>query len=132
MKRIVLDTNVLVSALLSPEGPPAGILSLFLNGRLLLLYDNRIMAEYRAVLLRPKFGFSPELVDPLLEYIRFRGEFVAAEPLGTPLPDPDDTKFLEVARTGRADLLVTGNGAHYQALPFVVGPTECLKILVGA
>lgn len=130
MKRLVLDTNVLVSALLSPEGPPAGILSFFLNGHVVLLYDNRLIAEYRAVLLRPKFGFPAELVDHLLEYIRFRGEFVAAEPVADILPDPDDRKFLEVARGGRADFLVTGNSAHFPSGPPVTTPAGCLRRLV--
>lgn len=126
MIRIVLDTNVLVSALLSPAGTPAGILNLLLHDRLLVLHDPRILAEYRDVLARPKFSFTPELVDPLLAYIHYRGEPVAAEPLLLALPDEGDRKFLEVARTGQADFLITGNKTHFPVEPLVVSPGEFL------
>jgi uncharacterized protein len=112
--RLVVDTNVLVSALLSPHGPPAQVLRLLLQGDLVPLYDDRILAEYRAVLSRPKFAFTPGDVGTLLEGLAGGGETVFAKPLPLELPDPDDLPFLEVAVAGRADALVTGNHRHYQ------------------
>ena len=56
--RFVIDSNVVVSAMLSPHAPPAQVIRLALQGDLGLLYDGRILAEYREVLMRPKFGFD--------------------------------------------------------------------------
>jgi putative PIN family toxin of toxin-antitoxin system len=112
--RIVLDTNILVSALLSPFGPPARVLDLILSGEIRLVYDDRMMAEYREVLARPKFGFAPEDVADLLAFLEADGEPVTARPLPSELPDADDLPFLEVAAQEKATL-VTGNTAHYPA-----------------
>jgi uncharacterized protein len=112
--RLVVDTNILVSALLSPHGPPAQVLRLLLQGDLVPLYDDRILAEYRAVLSRPRFAFALEDVGAVLAGIEQGGETVFARPLPLELRDPDDLPFLEVAAAGRAGALVTGNPRHYQ------------------
>lgn len=111
--RLVLDTNVVVSALLTPHGAPARVLDLVLSGDHIVLLDDRIRAEYAEVLARPRFGFAPLDVATLLRYLSAWGESVAARPLDLKLPDPDDLPFLEVAVAGRADVLVTGNPRHY-------------------
>jgi uncharacterized protein len=72
--RIVLHTNVLVSALLTPHGPPGQILQLAVAGKVVLRHDGRIMSEYRDVLRRPKFSFDPKNVDELLSYLESVGE----------------------------------------------------------
>ena len=107
--KIVLDTNVLVSALINPKGMPAKILNLILNGKLTILYDNRIMGDYRMVLSRKKFNFPIEMIEPLIDFIRYEGEFIASEPLRTKFIDEDDKMFLEVAVSGNAEYLITGN-----------------------
>ena len=111
--RIVLDTNVLVSGLLSPFGPPGEIVRMVSSGAVVLCVDARLLAEYDDVLARPKFGFDPDSVAALLDYIDFRSEVVVSAPLGQRLPDPDDEPFLEVAAACRADYLVTGNLVHF-------------------
>jgi putative PIN family toxin of toxin-antitoxin system len=113
--RIVLDSNVLVSGLLSPHAPPAQVLRLVLQGDLVPLHDDRILAEYSEVLSRPKFDFDPQDVRTMLHGIEWSGETVFARPLQVVLPDPDDLPFLEVASAAHADALVTGNRRHYQA-----------------
>ena len=85
------------------------------DGSLELCYDARILAEYREVLLRPRFGFDRDPVEALLDQIRELGTVVAPHPLPAPLPDPDDEPFLEVALVGGAESLVTGNLRHYPA-----------------
>ncbi len=109
---VVLDTNILVSALLSPFGPPARVLDMVLSGDIRAAYDDRLMAEYREVLARPKFSFAPEDVATVLAYLASDGEQVMAQPLSCELPDPDDLPFLEVATQAEA-VLITGNTAHY-------------------
>jgi len=65
---IVLDTNVLVSAILQPRGKPAAVLDLVLTSQVLLAYDRRIMMEYREVLHRPKFKFDKKHVETVLSF----------------------------------------------------------------
>lgn len=112
--RVVVDTNVLVSGLLRSDGPPGQIVDLAVAGHLVVLYDDRILAEYDEVLRRPKFGFEMTAVEMILIQIRGAGERVAGVPLGIVLPDEDDLSFLEVASAGGADALITGNAAHYR------------------
>lgn len=109
---VVLDTNILVSALLSPFGPPARVLDMVLSGDIRAAYDDRLMAEYREVLARPKFSFAPDDVATVLAYLETDGERVTARPLPVELPDADDLPFLEVAAEAGA-VLVTGNATHY-------------------
>jgi uncharacterized protein len=85
-----------------------------MNDNLIPLHDDRILADYRAVLSRPRFAFAREDVGAVLEGIEQGGETVFAKPLPLELPDPDDLPFLEVAAAARADALVTGNPRHYQ------------------
>jgi uncharacterized protein len=112
--RVVIDSNVIVSAMLSPHAPPAQVVRQALQGGLGLFHDDRILAEYREVLSRPKFGFDADDVRAMLEGIEWIGETVFASPLSIELPDPDDLPFLEVAAAARADALVTGNTRHFR------------------
>ena len=111
--RVVVDTNVLVSGLLSPFGPSAQIIRMVASGVLAVCHDARILSEYRDVLLRPKFGFPQKAVDALLDQVISAGDAVTSEPLRVTLPDRDDEPFLEVAVSGRAEALITGNLKHY-------------------
>jgi len=83
------------------------------SGAVVLCLDARILAEYDDVLARPRFGFDPDSVAALLDYIDFRSEVIASEPLERRLPDPGDEPFLEVAAASGADCLVTGNLAYF-------------------
>jgi len=133
--RIVLDTNVLASALLSPSGAPAAVLQLVLAGQVILCFDARILTEYREVLRRPKFDFEIRLVDDLLEFLESEGELVGAVPLRLSLPDPDDAMFLEVATASGAEYVVTGNIKHFPTDAHhgvsVVSPRDFLEIIIG-
>ncbi len=125
--KIVLDTNNLVSGLLSPHGPPASILSLVVNSNIHLLYDNRMVQEYIEVLHRDKFSFNTESIDALISYILAEGEYVSAEPVGIAFNDDDDRMFYEVMVTGQANHLVTGNQAHFPKDPRIRSPREFLR-----
>jgi uncharacterized protein len=113
--KIVLDTNALVSGLLTPFGPCGEIVRMLSSGELRLCIDARILTEYCDVLYRPKFGFEKTHIITLLDYIEHCGQIVAASPLALPLPDPDDEPFLEVAISGAVECLVTGNHTHFPA-----------------
>ena len=111
--RIVLDTNVLVSGLLSPFGPPGDVVRLVAAGALSLGVDARILEEYRLVLARPRFGFDAARVAELIAQIEAEGVRGATRPLRLRLPDADDEPFLEVALAVAAEALVTGNIRHF-------------------
>lgn len=127
--RVVLDTNIIISGLLSPNGTPAAIINLFLNENITLLYDNRIIQEYQNVLNRPKFKFDKQLVLNLVEFIKHSGEFIVASPTDKKFQDEDDIPFYEVATSGNADYLVTGNLKHFpESKDFkIISPVEFLK-----
>lgn len=112
--RVVIDTNVLVSGALSPHGPPGRIADAVLAGTVIVLYDDRILSEYREVLRRSRFKLEALEIDALLNVIESDGEAVVALPLTLDLPDPSDLPFLEVAAGGRADALITGNARHFK------------------
>ena len=111
--RVVIDTNVMVSGVLNPHGPPGRIVNALLSEIITVLHDDRILSEYREVLLRPAFGFARSDVEVLLDFVESAGEHVSAEPLSLVLPDPNDLPFLEVA-SGGADALITGNIKHFK------------------
>lgn len=115
MLTIVMDTNVLVSALLSPHGPPAAVLRLLVNGAARMAFDERIMLEYRDVLKRPDFPFEDAKVEALLSQLEEGGLRVTPMPLNIKLIDPDDLPFLEVALSSMADCIITRNKKHFQA-----------------
>jgi putative PIN family toxin of toxin-antitoxin system len=129
--KIVLDTNVLVAALLSPFGGPAQLLQLILTGRLGLCVDARILVEYREVLARSKFDFDAQLIADVMDFIEQTGEVVAPLPWPVALPDQADAMFLEAAHAGQADYLVTGNLRHFpvrsRRTVNVVNPAQFLK-----
>ena len=131
--RIVLDTNVLVSGLLSPRGRPGTVVDLVSAGAHRVCFNGRILAEYRDVLARPRLALPPESVETVLARLVHNGLRVAAPPLGTKLPDPDDQPFLEVGVAASADYLITGNRKHFPAelcrgVP-VVNPHEFLDAI---
>jgi uncharacterized protein len=114
--RAVVDTNVIVSALLSPNGPPGQVLNAILAGKLIVLYDDRILWEYRDVLTRTKFRFSSTEIDALLEFVAQFGEYFSGQHLDVILPDQSDLPFLEVAVAGFVDALITGNTRHFKPI----------------
>lgn len=129
--KIVLDTNVLVSGLLTPFGSSGDIVRMIASGNLTLYVDVRILSEYRDVLFRPKFQFNKTHTGTLLNFVHQNGIFVSTSPLKAHLPDVDDETFLEVALAARAACLITGNKKHYppplrQELT-VLSPSEFLE-----
>ena len=113
--RAVIDTNVLVSAMVNPHGTPARVIAAVLAGACTPLLDDRLVDEYRSVLLRPKFRFDKRDVEALIAALVTVGEYVLVRPLAVELPDPDDLPVLEVAVSAGADAVVTGNVRHFRA-----------------
>lgn len=111
--RVVIDTNVLVSGLLSPHGKCGEIIRMVSAAKVIPCYDARILSEYMEVLRRPKFPFREEEITSLIDFIEHQTPVVASSPLLKSLPDSEDETFLEVALAGQAECLVTGNQSHF-------------------
>jgi putative PIN family toxin of toxin-antitoxin system len=111
--KVVLDTNVLVSAFLKPRSNPARILHLVLQGNIQIIINEHIMAEYFEVLRRPKFGFKQENIQIVLDLFRSKGIYAPVLPVSFQLPDKSDAPFLEAALSVKADALITGNKKHF-------------------
>ena len=130
---IVLDTNVLVSGILTPYSKAATILRLVADGTVQLAFDLRLLSEYRDVLSRSKFNFTKENVEGVLEQIEQEGLLVSAKPLKFHLPDPDDELFLEDALSGGAKAIVTGNKRHFPKKEYkevrILSPAEFLEVM---
>lgn len=124
--QVVIDTNILVSALWSKNGAPARIISMVINGSLVPCYDYRILSEYREVLRRPKFRFSNGEINSLLDWIESSGRSVVADPIEESFTDEADKKFYEVAKFCQAKL-ITGNIKHFPQDPLVVTVAEFLE-----
>src|ERR1039457_210294 len=104
--RVVLDTNVLVSALLKRSGNEALALSAALAGQVDLIMSAEVLAEYEIVLPRPRFRFSPEEVRATLAALRRTGQLVRPIKATAAAIDEADNRFLECAEAGNADYLV--------------------------
>ncbi len=111
--RLVLDTNVLISAALKPEGLERAVLLLAITPPARLYASRPILEEYRAVLARRELKIRKGLRRQLLQFIRNRSYIVRPRMRIEVTRDPDDGKFLECADAARADYLVTGNLKHF-------------------
>ena len=133
MIKAVIDTNVLVSAFWTPNrlSPTVRIADAITRDLFTPLYSPQMIAEYREVLSRSKFGFSEDEVHNLVDHIVTHGKLVEPSESTAHFPDPDDKVFFCTALAASADnpLLVTGNEKHYPPADFVVSPAEFCEIL---
>lgn len=129
----VIDTNVIVSALLSKNNDAATVqvLEAVLKGHIIPLYHQYILEEYDEVLHRPKFHLQDKIIIRVIGAIKQYGVEVFPKPTGEILIDMDDLVFYEVSMEKRDDdaYLVTGNQKHYPVKNFIVTPFEMMQIL---
>ena len=129
----VIDTNVLVSALLNINSNPGKVLLSVFNGKTCPLLNAEIVAEYRDVLAREKFHFPTEMVDVVMgRLVAVSMNINAADVEDPEIRDPKDRYFFAVTMTGRLSedaLLVTGNIRHFPVKPFVITPAQFVEML---
>ena len=133
-KYVVIDTNVLVSALITrnENSPTVQILRFLANGNIVPVYSEDIVKEYNEVLRRAKFKLSESLIINLLKDIMDNGSKITELAKVTEtMPDPKDIVFYAVTLSAqdKDTFLVTGNGKHFPEKPFVVTPSELVEIL---
>jgi len=127
----VIDTNVLVSALLSRRSDAATVqvVSAIYEKGICPLFNDEIIAEYEEVLCRPKFSFPLQAIRSVLSKIVELGMNTNRVHSSDIFPDPKDVVFYEVALSKEEAYLVTGNTKHFPKTPIVVTPAEMLEIL---
>lgn len=131
----VIDTNVLVSAMLGRHSVPGEVVEESLQGRIIPLLNDAIISEYRDVLSREKFRFDRGAVAAMINDLIRRGIHVDAVAAEEFLPDPKDAVFYEVVMEARKQegksesYLVTGNIKHFPVKRYVVTPRQMLDIL---
>ena len=130
----VIDTNVLVSAMLKWNSVPGNVLELTFTGTIVPLLSRDIVQEYRTVLSRPKFHLTQDIITDVVGELERLGLYIDAESLDIVLPDSKDRVFYEVTMEGRKSkdaYLVTGNIKHFPAEPFVVTPRQMMDTISG-
>lgn len=129
----VIDTNVLLSALLSKKSDTATvkIFRAVMEGKIIPLLHEDIIAEYTDVLSRPKFHLDARTIQIVLQAIQDYGININPPPTGEVLIDPDDLIFYEAAMAQQKNgaYLVTGNLKHYPDCDFIVTPAEMIEII---
>lgn len=128
----VIDTNVLVSALLSSEkqSNPFQVLEAIIDDKIVPLFCDEILAEYRSVLSRKKFPFTKELIENVLDLFANNGlslKRVSSDDYV--IPDPKDVVFLEISLAKDESYLVTGNIKHFPKIDKVITPAEMVVLL---
>lgn len=113
MIRLVLDTNIVVSAMLARFGNEALVLRLARAGRFLTCISPPILDEYELVLRRPAFRVPLASLEALFAWLRADALLVVPPFAVHASPDDPDNRFLECAEAARADFLLTGNRRHF-------------------
>ena len=113
MMRVVLDTNIIISAMLVPSGTQSAVLLLALRGEVALYVSSAVLAEYAEVLRRPRFKLQPQQVDTVMSSIRRVAHLIEPARTLSISTHESDNRFLECAEAARADYLVTGNARHF-------------------
>lgn len=129
----VIDTNVLVSAALKWHSVPGSIVELVFEGYIIPVLNQEIIDEYRAVLSRPKFHLTNDIVEEIINSFNAVGLYVDAASLDIDFTDPKDKVFYEVVmeeRKKEESYLVTGNTRHFPVQPFIVTPRQMLDIIL--
>lgn len=128
----VIDTNVLVSALINWDSVPGTIIDHMLTGDIIPITNENIIKEYDDVLRRKKFRFNEQDIQKVLDGIRKRSIFLNPSEIEEILPDSKDVVFYAVTMEARKTVnafLVTGNMKHFPVKPFIVTPREMLTVL---
>jgi putative PIN family toxin of toxin-antitoxin system len=125
MNKVVLDTNVLVSAFWKRPSNAGKIIDMIAMRQLIPYHNAQILLEYLEVLNRPRFKFPPSDVNNLLKLIKNEGISVISRHSSIPFVDESDRKFYDIASTCGA-YLITGNIKHYPDEPFILTPGQFL------
>ena len=128
----VIDTNVLVSAMLKNNSIPGQVVAESLVGDIIPVLNDEIIAEYEDVLNRSRFEFNKHAVQVLIDELKRRAIFIDYDLIEDEIPDPKDVVFYAVLMEKRKEedaYLVTGNLRHFPVRSYVVTPREMMDIV---
>ncbi len=111
--KVVLDTNIVVSAQLNNLGLEFELYNMAISQHLILLASESILNEYLEVLTRAKFRFDKAKIETLISQVRENAILITPQLVVNASADEDDNRFLECAEAGQADYLITGNLRHF-------------------
>ena len=128
----VIDTNVLVSAMLKWDSIPGKLMDAVFDGLIIPVVSEVIIDEYLTVLSREKFSFPKNTVNPIIEFFNNNAVVIKPDKTDIEFIDPKDAVFYEVTMKEREEedaYLVTGNSKHFPAKHYVVTPRRMLDII---
>lgn len=126
MIKIVMDTNIIISAALTPLGNPAKIIDMVFEDKLQIFYSLQILSEYKEVLSRPRLKITTQTQIDILGAIKEVGTLIEPTISNIPFIDESDRIFYDTAKTSRA-ILISGNIRHYPDEAFIMTPSDFLK-----
>jgi putative PIN family toxin of toxin-antitoxin system len=129
---VVIDTNVLVSAMIKYDSNPGQVIEFAFKGEIIPVLNEQILSEYKEVLARPKFQLTEELISFIIDGIVDKAVMIEAEEIKVDMPDPKDVIFYAVTMETRKltdTYLVTGNLKHFPSRSFIVTPKQLLEVL---
>jgi putative PIN family toxin of toxin-antitoxin system len=130
MLKVVLDTNVIVSAVITPMGNPAKIMGMLFDEKIQAYYCAIVMAEYKSVLARVNLGITIHTQAGIIDAIENAGVLIEPTTSNRPFIDESDRVFYDTAKESGA-ILITGNIRHYPAEDFVMTPARFLDFIEG-
>ena len=127
--KVVLDTNVVVSAFINPHGAPSDVMKIIMGGKATLFYNSAILSEYECVLQRSKFikYIDPNHLRRLINILGIMGTSFDPIPGKIKLPDESDRIFYDTAMQSNS-LLISGNLKHFPKEDFIISPVDFLKV----
>lgn len=126
--RVVLDTNIIVSSLITENSIPSKLLDMALSAKFDLCVSEDLISEYEEVLSRPKFNLDSRTVEVIITLIRVRSKMFFSNPQPLESTDPKDQCILDLAVTADA-YLVTGNIKHFMSYPKAIKPSDFWELL---
>jgi len=129
MRKVVLDTNILVSAMLTINGIPARIIEMALAGELSVCYNSNILLEYNNVLYRPQFDFNAKKVQNIISTITELGVELMPTASNFPMTDESDRKFYDLHKAANA-ILITGNIKHFPKESTIIKPADFMVVVL--
>jgi putative PIN family toxin of toxin-antitoxin system len=124
--KVVLDTNILVSSLITLKGNCSAILKLALERKILIFYSTEILNEYKLVLHRPKLSFAPRKIKTHINLFLRKGVAMETEKSTIEMIDESDRKFYDLHKAADA-ILITGNIKHFPKENSIMKPADFLE-----
>jgi len=128
IKKVVLDTNIIISATISAQGNPFKIMELVSDNKLQVYYNDEILAEYRKVLAYERLKIDPKKQVEIVDIIKENGIYIKSESSNIPLPDENDRIFYDTAKASEI-ILITGNKKHFPDESFIITPADFVRLL---